>query len=145
MANQNRNSKIIRHIRSAANHRAVRTTGNIVSKGVEKSAKWMVTDHTNATEFTGIMERQQSMNYVLASMALGNRRVERRLRNTGSGASTFEVTTGWCIDHSLFIFDLLWGFIWPIVFYLLMGILAIVLIVVFNFIFFYALFWFLFS
>ncbi len=144
MANQNRNSKIIRNIRSAANHPAVRTTGNIVSKGVEKTAKWMVTDHTNATEFRGIMERQQSMNYVLASMALGNRRVERLL-NTGAGASTFEVATGWCIDHSLFIFDLLWGFIWPIVFYLLMGILAIVMIVVFNFIFFYALFWFLFS
>ena len=144
MANQNRNSKVIRNIKSAANHRAVRATGNIVSKGVEKTAKWMVTDHTNATEFRGIMERQQSMNYLLASMALGNRRVER-LINTGVGASTFEVATGWCIDHSLFIFDLLWGFIWPIVFSLLMGILMVVLIVVFNVIFFYALFWFLFS
>lgn len=91
------------------------------------------------------MELEQSINYSLASMALGNRRVERRLRNTGAGASTFEVATGWCIDHSLFIFDLLWGFIWPIVFSLLMSILMVVLIVVFNVIFFYALFWFLFS
>lgn len=90
------------------------------------------------------MELEQSINYSLASMVLIRRRMERRI-NTGAGASTFVVATGWCIDHSLYIFDLLWGFIWPIVFYLLMGILAIVLVVVFNFIFFYALFWFLFS
>ena len=145
MANQNRNSKIIRNIRSAANHPAVRTTGNIVSKGVEKTAKWMVTDHTNATERMSIIGLQQSSNYLLASMVLGNRRVERRLRNTGAGVSTFEVATGWLIDHALYVGDLLWGFIGPILLYLLMSILMVVLIVVFNFIFFYALFWFWFS
>lgn len=115
MANQNRNSKIIRNIRSAANHRAVRITGNIVSKGVCKTAKWMVTDHTNATERRSIMELEQSINYSLASMTLGNRRVGRlndsvyRLINTGVGDSTFEVAVGWCIDHSLYVWDLLWG------------------------------------
>ena len=147
----NRSTRVIRNINAAANHRAVRTTGKYAVKGIEKTAKWLVTDHTGATQRTSMMELEQSANYSLASMALGNRRVERLLdsgqwlRNTGTGASTFEAATGWCIDHSLFIFDLLWGFIWPIVFYLLMGILTIVLIVVFNFIFFYTLFWFLFS
>ena len=91
------------------------------------------------------------MNYILASMTLGNRRVERlndsvsRLIDTGVGDSTFEVAVGWLIDRALYVWDLLWGFIWPIVSYLLISIFTILMVVMFNVIFFYALFWFLFS
>jgi hypothetical protein len=151
MANQsrssNRSSRVISNINAAANHRAVRTT----VKGIEKTAKWMATDHTNAAQRTSLMELEQSMNYILASMTLGNRRMGRlndsvyRLINTGVGDSTLEIVVGWLIDHSLFIFDLLWGFIWPIVFYLLMTIFTVLMVVMFYVIFFYALFWFVFS
>ena len=111
----NRSSRVIRNINSAANHRAVRTTGKYAVKGIEKAAKWMATDHTNAAQRTSLMELEQSINYSLASMTLGNRRVGRlndsvyRLINTGVGDSTFEIAVGWCIDHALYVWDLLWG------------------------------------
>lgn len=84
-------------------------------------------------------------------MTLGNRRVGRlndsvsRLINTGVGDSTFEVAVSWCIDHALYVWDLLWGFIWLIVFYLLMTIFTVLMVVMFYVIFFYALFWLVFS
>jgi hypothetical protein len=143
-------SKAIRNIKSAANN-TLRTTGNIASKGVIKTAKCLVTDHTGSTQRIGIMELKQRINYSLARMALVNRRMKRsneqvqRLINTGLNDSAFEGASDWLIDHALYVFDLLWGYIWPIVSYLLWSIFIIVAIVVCNVIFFYALFWFLFS
>jgi hypothetical protein len=143
-------SKAIRNIKSAANN-TLRTTGNIASKGVIKTAKCLVTDHTGSTQRIGIMELKQRINYSLARMALVNRRMKRsneqvqRLINTGLNDSAFEGASDWLIDHALYVFDLLWGYIWPIVSYLLCSIFIIVAIVVCNVIFFYALFWFLFS
>jgi hypothetical protein len=88
------------------------------------------------------MEVQQKINYSLAGITLFRRRMKRsnfrlqKLIKTGLGDSHFEVDIGWCIDHELYVFDLLWGLIWPIVSYLLM----IVMIIVFNVIFIYALY-----
>jgi hypothetical protein len=143
-------SKAIRNLKSATNS-TLRTTGNITSKGLNKTAKWLVTDHTNATERSSMMELEQKVNFILADVALMNRRTERVMESTrryiatGIQDSSLDHTIGWWVDHSVYIFDLVWGFIWPIVSYLLMTILMIVLIIVFNVIFFYALFWFLFS
>lgn len=139
-------SQAIRNINSAANHRAVRTTGNIASKGLSKTAKWLVTDHTGSIERSNFMEMQQKVNFILADVALINRRTERVMESnrryiaTGIHDSSLDHTIGWCVDHALYIFDLLWGFILPIVSYLLMTILMIVLIIVFNVIFFYGLY-----
>jgi hypothetical protein len=122
------------------------TTGNIASKGAEKTAKWLITDHTGATKRISIMEVQQKINHSLTGAALFIRRMKRsnkqiqRLMNTGKGNSCFEVAIDWCIDHALYVFDLLWGLIWPIVSYLLMSILMIVMIIVFNVIYFYSLY-----
>lgn len=61
MANQsrssNRSTRVISNINAAENHRAVRTA----VKGIEKTAKWMATDHTGATERTSLMELEQSL------------------------------------------------------------------------------------
>jgi hypothetical protein len=143
-------SKAIRNLKLATNS-TLRNTGNIASKGFTKTAKWLVTDHTGSTQRISFMEVQQKINYSLARMALVNRRMKRsnervqRLINNGLNDSGFEVVTGCLIDHALYMFDLLWGFIGPIVSYLLMSILMIVAIVVCNVIFFYGLFWLLFS
>ena len=127
-------SKVIRNINSAANHRAVRTTGNIASKGLNKTAKWLITDHTGSTERSSMMELEQKVNFILADVELMNRRTARVIESTrryiatGIHESSLDHSIGWCIDHALYVFDLLWGFIWPIVSYLLMTILMIVLI-----------------
>lgn len=148
--NKTSRSKAIRNLKSATNS-TLRTTGNITSKGLNKTAEWLVTDHTNATERSSMMELEQKVNFILADVALMNRRTERVMESnrryiaTGIHDSSLDHTIGWWVDHSLYVFDLLWGFIWPIVSYLLMTVLMIVLIIVFNVIFFYALFWFLFS
>ncbi|NOS98747.1 MAG: hypothetical protein HOP25_09800 [Methylotenera sp.] len=139
-------SKAICNINAAANHRAVRTTGNYASKGLSKTAKWLVTDHTNAAQRSNFMELQQKVNFIHADVNLMNRRTERVIESnrryiaTGIHDSSLDHTIGWWVDHSLYVFDLVWGFIWPIVSYLLMTILMIVLIIVFNVIFFYALY-----
>lgn len=81
-------------------------------KGVEKTAKWLITDHTGATERCSIMELEQRVNFHLADINLMNRRMKRlndsvhQLIDTGIGDSTFEVAVGWLIDHALYVFDL---------------------------------------
>ncbi|PPD45745.1 MAG: hypothetical protein CTY12_06880 [Methylotenera sp.] len=143
-------SKAIRNIKSATNS-TLRTTGNLTSKGANKVGKWLVTDHTNAIERSSMMELEQKVNFHLADAELINRRATRlnvstqRFIDIGIQDTNFQNATGWCIDHALYVFELIWGFIWPIVRYLLMTILMILAIVVFNVIFFYGLFWLFFS
>ena len=145
----NRNSKAISNLKSATIS-TLRTTGNVATKGIQKTAKWLVTDHTRATKRTRIIELERSANDHLASMSLSNRRLERlsnsvrRLINTGKGDSTFEVAVGWLVDHALHLWCLLWGLIWSLVSSLLMTIFSVLLIILFNVIFFYTIFWFLF-
>ncbi len=125
-------SKAIHNLNSAANS-TLRTTGNIASKGIVRTAKWMATNHTNAFERCSIMELQQKTNYSRAVMDLALRR------------SNAVDESGLVADYLEYLWELFWGFIGPIVSYLLMTIFLAVLIVVFNFIFFYALFWLLFA
>ena len=151
MAKQNayRNSKAMRNLKSATNN-TLRTTGNIATKGIEKTAKWIVTDHTRATHRNHMNDLERSANQHLASMALSNRRLDRlsgnvhRLINTGRGDSLFEVAVGWLIDHAFHLWGLLWDLIWSIVSNLLMTIFSVLLVIMFNIIFFYALFWLMF-
>ena len=145
----NRNSKGIQNFKSATNN-TLRTSGLIATKGIEKTAKWLVTDQTRATQRASMMKLEQSAKYSLASMALSNRRLERisnsvhQLINTSVGNSTFEVAVGWLIDHAFYVWSLLWGIIWSIVSDLLMTIFSALLIILFNVIFFYTIFWLLF-
>jgi hypothetical protein len=143
-------SKAVRNLKSATNS-TLRTTGNIASKGVNKTAKWLVTDHTNAIERSNFMELEQKANFIIADVELMNRRTTRLIESTqrfiatGVRVTFFQNAVGWWEDHTLYAFDLLWGFFRPILRYLLMTVLMIVMIIVFNVLFFYALFWFLFS
>ena len=147
--NANRNTSAIRTFKSATKN-TLRTSHNIVAKGIKKTAKWLVSDNTRATQRNNMTELQRSANHHLASMDLSNRRLNRlsknvhRLINTGRGESTFEVAVGWLIDHLLHLWVLLWCFIWSIVSDLLMTIFSALLIILFNVIFFYTIFWLLF-
>ena len=151
MAKQNAygNSKAIPNLKSGTIS-TLRTTRNIATKQIEKTAKWIVTDHTGPTKRTKIMELERSANHHLASMALSNRRLDRlsdnvrRLINTNLGDSPFEVAVGWLVDHAFYICGQLLGFIWSIVCDLLVAIFSVLLVITFNVIFFCALFWFLF-
>ena len=137
----NRNSKAIRNFKSATNN-TLRTTGLIATKGIEKTARWLVSGDTRATQRNNLIELERSANDHLASMSLSNRRLERlsnsvrRLINTGKGHSTFDVAVGWLVDHALHLWCLLWGLIWSIVSSLLMTIFSVLLIILFNVIFF---------
>jgi hypothetical protein len=79
MATKSRSStsNIIRNINSAAESRAVRSTGKYVVKGIENTAKWMATDHIGTSHLASMMEFQQSMNYSNASLNLQVRRLVR--------------------------------------------------------------------
>jgi len=92
------------------------------------------------------MEAQQSINFILADIKLGNRRMHRenqahaRLVATGKEDDYIRTAWGWTADYLLFVLDLIWGVIQPIVLILVMLIIRIVLIIVFNAIEFYILY-----
>ena len=145
----NRNSKAISNLKSATIS-TLRTTGNVATKGIQKTAKWLTTDNARATHRNHMNDLERNANHYLASMALSNRRLDRlsanvrRLINTNVGDSPFEVAVGWLIDHAFFIWGQLWSFIWSIVSDFLMAIFSVLMVIMFNVIFFYTLFWFLF-
>lgn len=56
-------SKAIRNIKSAAGN-TLSTTGNIASKGVTKTAKWLITDHTGASQLWKYSRRLISINNI---------------------------------------------------------------------------------
>lgn len=139
MAKQNAycNSKAIPNLKSATIS-TLRTTRNIAAKGIEKTAKWLVTDNERATHRNHTNKLERSANQHLASMALSNRRLDRLsdkvhcLVNINVGYSTFEITVCWLIDHAFFIWCQLWGFIWSILSELLMAIISVLMIIIFN-------------
>lgn len=138
-------SKAMRNLRSAGKG-IFRATGNRAAKGIEKTAKWLATDHAGSVEDINLMQSHQSINYLLAgskllvrTMLRNERRSDRRF-NTGEEANNLEVVSGWLIDRLLYLWDLLWGFIWPILSYLFFSLLTVVLIILFNVIFFGALY-----
>ena len=145
MAKQNS----MRNLKSATIS-TLRNAGNLATKGIEKTAKWLTADNARATHRNLMKELERSANHHLASMALSNHRLDRlsdsvhRLINTGKGDSNFEVAAGWLVDHVLHLWCLLWGLIWSIVSSLLMTIFSVLLVIMFNVIFFYAIFWLLF-
>lgn len=147
MTKQYRNpqSKGIRNIKSAAN-RTLKTTSDVAVQGIEKTASWMATNHLGTSDSSNMMELEQSINFTIAKIRLVNRRANRSYNqlnneiNTDSQTSIYAIAWGWFIDHLLFIFDLLWGFIEPILTLIFLTIVKIVLIILANCIFFYGLY-----
>ncbi len=138
-------SKAIHNLRSAAKGIAS-STGYSAAKGVEKTAKWMATNHTGGVVDIKLMQSQQSINSIAASMDLTIRTMERsnarvgRLIDTGEEDSKSKVFMGWLNDRLLYLWDLLWGLIEPILSYLFFSLMSIVLVILFNVIFFGALY-----
>jgi hypothetical protein len=135
--NQSTPTRVFRNIHAAANHRVVNTTSNLAVRGVERTAKWVSTDHVGTAERSDLMALQQDASFIIAKMTLENRRSNRN----NSNILTF--IAGWVIDYGLYIFDLLWGFIWPILMMLILNILSAILIAALVGLTFYLLFQFL--
>ena len=133
----NLRKRTLRSIHTAANHRVVNTTGNLAVRGIERTAKWVATDHVGTAQRSELMEIEQDVCFILADMALINRRAAR------NNESVLAFIAGWVIDYGLYLFDLLWGFIWPILMMLVMNILSAILIAAFVGLTFYLLFQFL--
>lgn len=121
-----------------ANH-LLNTTG----KGVEKTAKWMATDHSRSPEYLSVTETLQNFNYFIARQSLSSRRFNRSMNRIYTTPTRNELVRDWLIDHLLFTRDILWGFMKPILDNIFYGLLRIVTIILVNCIFFYALFTFI--
>ena len=52
----NLRKRTLRSIHAAANHRVVNTTGNLAVRGIERTAKWVATDHLGTAQRSQIME-----------------------------------------------------------------------------------------
>jgi hypothetical protein len=148
----NYRSKSIRILKSAT-YGITRATANAGSKGIEKTFKWLATDHHGTTDFnlrqSSIMEAQHNINSSVASFNLSLRRsrrfrerLERRLNGIEVDLLTdwLGVATGWIIDHLLYLLDILWGFIQPILEFIFWSIVRVVLIIVCYIAFFGAIF-----
>ncbi len=61
---------VLRNIKSAANHRSVKTTGNIAAKGIQNIAKWIATDHLETDQRSNIMALEQDLNFIIAKWHL---------------------------------------------------------------------------
>lgn len=112
------------------------TTG----KGIEKTAKWMATDHSRSPEYLSVTETLQNFNYFIARQALVSRQFNRSMNRIYTTPTRNELVRDWLIDHLLFTRDILWGFMKPILENIFYGLLRLVTIIVVNCIFFYALF-----
>ena len=133
----NLRKRTLRSIHTAANHRVVNTTGNLAVRGIERTAKWVATDHVGTAQRSELMEIEQDVCFILADMALINRRAAR------NNDSVLAFIAGWVIDYGLYLFDLLWGFIWPILMMLIGSLLSAILIAAMVGLTFYLLFQFL--
>ena len=119
---------------------------NVTVKGIEKTASLMATDHSNASQHGGRIGLLQSCNYAIAEMELFSRQTIRsidqldKFLNTGVEASTYEIVSGWLIDHTRFVWDVLRGFFEPIVSSLFFAVFDSLVMVLFNCIFFFGLY-----
>lgn len=99
-------SRAMRNLKSATSS-ILRTTGKASMKGAESTAKWMATDHIGAAESSKLMEMWQEVNYAIASVNLSRRRMDRLTYPNHIGI--YAVISGWVIDHSIYLLEILWG------------------------------------
>ena len=109
-------------------------------KGIEKTVKWMATDHMSTTEYGAITGTLQSLKHLNARQALTFRKYDRLISRCYLMPSRFQMFRDWLVDNLLFLRDILWGFFKPILENIFFGVLRIIAIVLVNFIFYYALF-----
>jgi hypothetical protein len=123
-----------------------RTTGYIAKKGATLVTK----SHADTVDYTvrnaKVMEAMQSSNHSIASLKLINRETAReqyqhqKLYIIGKPVTVFEVAAGWVVNHLIYVWDSLWGYIEPIIIFILMGIFRVVMITSLSILFIYMLF-----
>jgi TM2 domain-containing membrane protein YozV len=72
---------------------------------------------------------------------LSQRRMDRLTDPNHTGI--YAVVSGWVVDHSIYLLEVLWGFIWPILAYILWIIFTLVLMVLLYILMFYVLYLFI--
>jgi len=133
-------SRAMNNLKSAGKD-ILRFTGKATYKGAEKTAKWLATDHIGAADDGKLIELWQEIYYANAASHLSLRRMKRLVDPNHTGI--YAVISGWLVDHSIYLLELLWGFIWPIVAYILWIVFITVLMLVLYFVLFYALYLFI--
>lgn len=121
--------------------RILKASRSSTVKAVEKTASWMISDHLGSIESSNMIESVQSAKFLMAKIGLMNRRDNTRYNQAlVSQTSIYAIVWGWCIDHIIFVFYVLWGFVEPILTLIFITIVKVVLIVIANCIFFYGLY-----
>jgi hypothetical protein len=123
-----------------------RTTGSVVKKGTTLVTK----SHTDTVDYTvsnsKVIEAMQSSNHSIARLKLINRETAReqyqhqKLYIIGKPVTVIEVAAGWIVNHLLYVWDSLWGYIKPIIIFILMATFRVVVIASLSILFIYMLF-----
>jgi len=132
-------NKAMNNLKSAGKD-ILKFTGKASIKGAEKTAKWMATDHIGTAESSKLIEMSQELNYAVAESRLFERRMQRLVEESENKSGIFGVIYGWLVDHTIYLLDLLWGYIWPLIVYLLWIIYTLVVMVILYALLFYVLF-----
>ena len=132
-------SKAMNNLKSAGKD-ILKFTGKASFKGADKTARWMATDHIGTAESSKLIEMSQELNYAVAEARLFERRSQRIVEESESKSGIFRVIYGWLVDHTIYLLDLLWGYIWPLIVYLLWIIYTLVVMVILYALLFYVLF-----
>jgi len=132
-------SKAMNNLKSAGKD-ILKFTGKASIKGAEETARWMATDHIGTAESSKLIEMSQELNYAVAESMLFKRRMQRLVEESESKSGIFGFIYGWLVDHTIYLLDLLWGYIWPIIVYLLWIIFSLVLMLLLYILLFYVLY-----
>jgi len=132
-------SKAMNNLKSAGRD-ILKFTGKASFKGADKTARWMATDHIGTAVSNKLMEMSQELNYAVAEARLFERRTQRLVEESENKSGIFGFIYGWLVDHTIYLLDLLWGYIWPIIVYLLWIIFSLVLMLLLYVLLFYVLY-----
>lgn len=78
-----------------------------IGKSIDKTGKWIATDHSRSPEYLSVTEVMQNINYLIARQSLMTMRVNRSMKRIYTTPSRNELVSVWFIDHLLFTRDIL--------------------------------------
>jgi hypothetical protein len=81
-------SKAMNNLKSAGKD-ILKFTGKASTKGVDKTAKWMATDHIGTAESSMLIEMSQEQNYAVAEARLFKRRMQRLVEESDNKPGIF--------------------------------------------------------
>ena len=114
------------------------TSSNAAQSTFKALAKHQSETNRTNQRYINIMEKEQSINFILADSQRIVRRMQRankvyaRWLRTGKKDGYLIIILEWLYDHTLFLLDLLWGVIEPMISALIMMIVHILLVTLFG-------------